>query len=356
MAAVPETHAAPAGARAPERAPAARPTTGVSPKGPGTRPVISVIAPVYNEAELLAAFCAEMRRVLEEIGEPWEVILVNDGSRDRSLEIMREQHALDPRIKTVSFSRNFGGQMAITAGLDHARGDAVVVIDADLQDPPEVVKDLMARWREGYQVIYAQRVSRAGETFFKRVTASVYYRLIRTIANVDIPLDTGEFRLLDRKAADALRSVREQHRYLRGLSSWIGFRTIAVPYQRAARTAGETKYTLSKMVRLAVDGITNFSYLPLQLATYLGFMVAGLSLVGVLVAILLRLVMGHELTGQATTLVSVLFLGGVQLIFLGILGEYLGRIYDEVKRRPLYIVDEALGFDEAERAGKPARE
>ncbi len=312
--------------------------------GSDTRPVISVVAPVYNEAELLAAFCAEMRRVLEEIGEPWEIILVNDGSRDGSLAIMREQHALDPRIKTVSFSRNFGGQMAITAGLDRASGDAVVVIDADLQDPPEVVKALLARWREGYQVIYAQRASRAGETWFKRFTASIYYRLIRNIASVDIPLDTGEFRLLDRKAADALRSVREQHRYLRGLSSWIGFRTIAVPYQRAARTAGETKYTLSKMLRLAVDGITNFSYLPLRLATYFGFAVAGLSLVGVLVAILFRLVMGHELTGQATTLVSVLFLGGIQLICLGILGEYLGRIYDEVKRRPLYIVDEALGF------------
>jgi polyisoprenyl-phosphate glycosyltransferase len=311
-----------------------------------SRVVISVVAPVFNEAELLGAFCAEMRRVLEELGEPWEIILVNDGSRDRSLEIMREQHRLDPRIKSVSFSKNFGGQAAITAGLDHAAGDAVVVIDADLQDPPDVVKDLVARWREGYQVVYAQRASRAGETFFKRLTASIYYRLIRGIANVDIPLDTGEFRLLDRKAADALRSIREQHRYLRGLSAWIGFKTIAVPYERAARTAGETKYTLSKMMRLAVDGITNFSYLPLQMATYFGFVVAGLSLVGILAAVLVRVFLGHELTGQATTLVSVLFLGGVQLIFLGVLGEYLGRIYDEVKRRPLYIVDEALGFPE----------
>ncbi len=194
-------------------------------------------------------------------------------------------------------------------------------------------------------MVYAQRSSRVGETFFKKLTAAAYYRIIRGIANVDIPLDTGEFRLLDRKAADALRAVREQHRYLRGLAAWIGFRTLAVPYERAARTAGETKYTLPKMLRLAVDGITNFSYLPLQLATYAGFLVAGISLVGIVATIFVRLFMGHELIGQATTLVSVLFLGGIQLIFLGVIGEYLGRIYDEVKRRPLYIVSEALGFD-----------
>ncbi|HEV2122687.1 MAG TPA: glycosyltransferase family 2 protein [Chloroflexota bacterium] len=308
------------------------------------RPVISVVAPVFNEEEILPAFCARMSAVLEGLGDPWEIILVNDGSRDRSLAVMRREHARDSRIKVVSFSRNFGGQLAITAGLDYARGDAVVVIDADLQDPPEVVVELVKRWREGYEVVYAQREHREGETFFKKITAAIYYRVIRSIANVDIPLDTGEFRLLDRKAADALRSVREQHRYIRGLAAWIGFRTIAVPYQRAARVAGETKYPLRKMIRLAVDGITNFSYLPLQLATYAGFFVAGVSLLGILIAIVVRLIMGHELTGQATTLVSVLFLGGIQLIFLGIIGEYLGRIYDEVKNRPLYIVDEALGL------------
>lgn len=317
-------------------------------------PTLSVVAPVFNEAELLPAFCREMSRVLEEIGEPWEIILVNDGSRDSSLEIMRAEHARDPRIKALSFSKNFGGQLAITAGLDHARGGAVVIIDADLQDPPEVVKQLVARWREGYQVVYAQRASRAGETFFKRLTAAGYYRIIRGIANVDIPLDTGEFRLLDRKAADALRAIREQHRYLRGLASWIGFKTIAVPYERAARAAGETKYTLPMMLRLAVDGITNFSYLPLQLATYAGFLVAGISLVGIVATIFVRLFMGHELIGQATTLVSVLFLGGIQLIFLGIIGEYLGRIYDEVKRRPLYIVDEALGLEAPSLPAAPA--
>jgi polyisoprenyl-phosphate glycosyltransferase len=307
--------------------------------------VLSVVAPVFNEAELLPAFCDEMKRVLEEIGEPWELILVDDGSRDGSLEIMRAQHAKDPRVKTISFSRNFGGQLAITAGLDHATGDAVVIIDADLQDPPDVVKQLYARWKEGYQVVYAQRSSRAGETWFKKLTAATYYRVIRGIANVDIPLDTGEFRLLDRRAADALRAVREQHRYLRGLAAWIGFKTIAVPYERAARSAGETKYTMGKMVRLAIDGITNFSYLPLQLATYVGFFVAGVSLIGILATIVVRLFFGTELTGHATTLVAVLFLGGIQLICLGVIGEYLGRIYDEVKRRPLYLIGESLGFD-----------
>lgn len=319
-------------------------------------PVISVIAPVFNEQEMLPAFCQRMSQVLEEIGEPWEIILVNDGSRDGSVAIMHAAHQHDPRIKVLSFSRNFGGQLAITAGLDYARGDAVVVIDADLQDPPEVVKELLQRWREGYQVVYAQRANREGETWFKKLTASIYYRLIHSIANVDIPLDTGEFRLLDRKAADALRATREQHRYIRGLAAWIGFRTVAVPYQRAARQAGETKYPLRKMIRLAVDGITNFSYLPLQMATYAGFFVAGLSLLGILAAIFLRVFVGHELTGQATTLVSVLFLGGIQLIFLGILGEYLGRIYDEVKNRPLYILDEALGFEHLDpRSNAPLR-
>jgi dolichol-phosphate mannosyltransferase len=219
-----------------------------------------------------------------------------------------------------------------------------VVIDSDLQDPPEVIPELVARWREGYGVVYAVRAARAGETWFKKLTASVFYRLIRRIANVDIPVDTGDFRLLDRRAADALRSMREQHRYVRGLAAWVGFRTIGVTYERASRHAGETKYPLRKMVRFALDGITNFSYLPLQLATYAGFLVAGIALAGILAAVALRLFGGHALTGQATTLVSVLFLGGIQLIFLGIIGEYLGRIYDEVKRRPLYIVEETLGL------------
>ena len=318
--------------------------------GRGERPVISVVVPAWNEAEVLPEFYRRAAQVMESLGEPWEIIFVNDGSTDGTRQVLQELHARDARAKAISFSKNFSHMMAITAGLDHAAGDAVVVIDSDLQDPPELIPELVARWREGYQVVYAQRADREGESWFKKVTATFFYRMLRRITNVDIPVDTGEFRLLDRRAADALRAVREQHRYMRGLSAWIGFRSIGVPYQRAARFAGETKYPFRKMLRLALDGITNFSFLPLQLASYAGFFVAGLSLVGILAAIVLRLFVGRELTGQATTLVSVLFLGGIQLIFLGVIGEYLGRIYDEVKRRPLYIVDETLGLED--RAGR----
>jgi dolichol-phosphate mannosyltransferase len=316
----------------------------VPPDRPAGRPIVSVVAPAFNEAANLPLFCERTVAVLEQIGEPWEIVLVDDGSADSTRDVIRGLHAQDPRIKGISFSKNFSHQIAITAGLDYASGDAVVVIDSDLQDPPEVIPDLVARWREGYQVVYAQRETREGETWFKKTTAALFYRLIRNISNVDIPVDTGDFRLLDRRAADALRGLREHHRYVRGLAAWIGFRSTGVRYHRAARHSGETKYPLSKMLRFALDGVTNFSYLPLQLASYFGFFVAGLSLVGILAAIVLRLFVGRELTGQATTLVTVLFIGGIQLIVLGIIGEYLGRIYDEVKRRPLYIVQEAIGL------------
>jgi len=329
----------PAGAPGPASAFPASP-----PAGSGAAPVLSVVAPAWNEAPTLPLFYARVRAVLDGLGEPWELIVVDDGSTDGTGAVLRRLAAADGRVKAVRFSRNFGHQAAITAGMDAARGAAVVVLDSDLQDPPEVIPALVARWREGYQVVYAQRARREGETRFKTATAAAFYRLIRGIASVDIPVDTGDFRLLDRRAADALRGLREQHRYVRGLAAWIGFRAVGVPYQRHARHAGETKYPLRRMVRFAVDGITNFSYLPLQLATWAGFLVAGLSVLGILAAVGLRLFFGHALTGQATTLVSVLFLGGVQLICLGILGEYLGRIYDEVKGRPLYVVDEALGL------------
>jgi dolichol-phosphate mannosyltransferase len=325
--------------------PSREPRTDPRPALAADPPVLSVVAPAFNEAATLPLFVDEARQVLEELGEPWELILVDDGSTDDTREVLRRLHEADARVKSVSFSRNFGHQVAITAGLDLARGDAVVVMDSDLQDPPDVIPRLVARWREGYQVVYAQRAEREGETWFKLATARLFYRVIRRIASVDIPVDTGDFRLLDRRAADALRALREQHRYVRGLAAWIGFRTTGVPFKRRSRHAGATRYPLSKMIRFAVDGITNFSYLPLQLATYAGFLIAGLSLVGVLITVALRLFLGHALTGQATTLVSVLFLGGIQLIFLGIIGEYLGRIYDEVKGRPLYVVDQTLGLE-----------
>jgi len=309
------------------------------------RPTVSIIAPVYNEEAILHELHKRISETMESLGEPWELVLVNDGSWDRSFEIMQELHEQDSRVHIINFSRNFGHQIAITAGMDYAQGQAVVIIDADLQDPPSVILDMVEKWREGYEVVYAIRRERKGETRFKLWTAKMFYRLINKITGVNIPLDTGDFRLLDRKAVDALRQIREHHRFMRGLSVWIGFRQTGVTYVREERYAGETKYPLSKMLRFAMDGITSFSYLPLQLATYVGFTIAGLSVLGILLTIILRLSGSQAFYGQATTLVMVLFLGGIQLISLGIIGEYLGRIYDEVKNRPLYIVDEAVGFE-----------
>ncbi|NJO81688.1 MAG: glycosyltransferase family 2 protein [Blastochloris sp.] len=313
-------------------------------------PTYSVVAPVYNEEQLVEEFCRRTIAALEPLGEPFELVLVNDGCRDRSPEIMRAMHERDPRVKVINFSKNFGHQIAITAGTDYARGQAVVVIDSDLQDPPEVIPELIERWREGYEVVYAVRAERAGETWFKKLTAALFYRLIVKITNVNIPVDTGDFRLMDRKVVDAIGSLREHHRFMRGLSVWVGFRQTGVNYRRHARSAGETKYPLRKMLKFALDGITSFSYLPLQLATYMGFVVAALSLLFILVVIGLRLFSPQAedaaFYGQASTLASVLFIGAVQLISLGIIGEYVGRIYDEVKGRPLYIVAEALGYEE----------
>jgi polyisoprenyl-phosphate glycosyltransferase len=313
---------------------------------PLDQPIYSVVAPVYNEEALVAEFCRRAIAALEPLGEPFEVVLVNDGSRDRSLEIIRRLHEQDPRIKVINFSRNFGHQIAITAGMDYAQGQAVTVIDSDLQDPPEVIPQMIEEWKRGFQVVYGVRGEREGETAFKLATASLFYRLIRKITNVDIPLDAGDFRLMDRRVVEALSSMREQKRFMRGLSVWVGFKQTGVTYRRDARKAGETKYPLRKMIRFALDGITAFSYLPLQLASYVGFASAVISAIAIIIAIFLRLtaIVPDALKGQATTLVAVLFLGGVQLIFLGIIGEYLGRIYDEVKRRPLYIVAEELGF------------
>jgi len=310
-----------------------------------THPTISVVAPAFNEEQILPEFYRRMRAALEGTGESWEIILINDGSRDRSPEIMRELHAADPRVKVLDFSRNFGHQIAITAGIDFAGGDAVIVIDADLQDPPEVIPDLLAKWREGFEVVYAVRAERQGETWFKEVTAKGFYRIIHQVTEINIPMDVGDFRLMDRKAVDALKQMRERHRFMRGMSVWVGFRQTGVNYVRAERYAGETKYPFNKMLRFALDGITSFSYFPLQLATYFGFAVAGVAVLGIIATIILRLTGSQAFYGQASTLVSVLFLGGVQLISLGIIGEYLGRIYDEVKGRPLYVVDEALGFE-----------
>jgi dolichol-phosphate mannosyltransferase len=309
------------------------------------RPVFSVVIPVWNEEAVLPELYRRLVEVMASSGDSWEAIFVNDGSRDRTLELLVRLHEQDPRINVLNFSRNFGHQNAITAGFDYAEGDAVIVMDADLQDPPEVMLQLIQKWRDGYDVAYAVRTKRAGETKFKLWTANAFYRLIRGIADIDIPMDAGDFRLMDRRVVLAMRRLREKNRFMRGLSAWVGYKQVAVEYERAARFAGETKYPLRKMMRLAANAITSFSHVPLQLATYAGFILAGISALGILITIVMRL-WGHEaLSGQATTLVSVLFLGGIQLIFLGIIGEYLGRIYDEVKDRPLYLVADVYGLE-----------
>jgi len=311
-------------------------------------PVYSVVAPVFNEEACLPHFYQRVTAVMEELGEPYELVLVNDGSRDGSYRVLRRLHDQDARVRVVDLSRNFGHQIALSAGLDHARGEAVIVIDSDLQDPPEVIPEMVARWKAGAEVVYAQRRMRSGETRFKLLTASVFYRLMTRLTAVSIPHDTGDFRLLDRRVVDALVAMREHHRFMRGLSAWVGFRQEAVQYDRHERFAGTTKYPFRKMLRFSIDAITSFSHVPLQLATSFGFMLAGISLVGIVIAGFLRIV-HHAIIGQASTLILVLFMGGIQLIFLGIIGEYLGRIYDEVRSRPLYIAREVLGDEEEPR-------
>jgi dolichol-phosphate mannosyltransferase len=312
-------------------------------------PTYSVVAPVYNEQELIAEFCRRTAAALEPLGESFEIILVNDGSRDRSPDVLRELHEADPRVKVVNFSRNFGQQIAIAAGLDHARGEAVMVIDSDLQDPPEVLPRMIEAWRRGAEVVYGVRSERAGESRFKLATAWLFYRFIRKISRLDIPLDAGDFRLLDRRVVDILGRMREQQRFLRGLSVWVGFRRAAVEYKRHARAAGVTKYPLRAMIRTALDGVMAFSHLPLQLATYAGLALTGLSGLGLIAALILRLTgtAPDALSGAGVTSAVVVLACGVQLLFLGVLGEYLGRIHDEVKQRPLYIVASSYGFADA---------
>ncbi|MBN1993110.1 MAG: glycosyltransferase family 2 protein [Anaerolineae bacterium] len=308
----------------------------------------SVVVPCYNEEQSLPELYRRLKEVMDQTGETWELVLVNDGSADRTGELMRQLHAADNRVHYLDFARNFGHQIAVTAGMDYAQGEAVILIDADLQDPPELILEMVKKWQEGYQVVYAVRSARKGESWFKLVTAKLFYRLIYRITDVDIPLDTGDFRLMDRKVVEAMKQMKERHRFVRGMTSWVGFKQIGVHYVRQERFAGETKYPLRKMLTFALNAITGFSYLPLQLATYLGFTIAGLSAAGVIVVAIARLSGNQAFFGQATTLIMVLFLGGVQLISLGIIGEYLGRIYDEVKGRPMYVVNEAVGFDHLE--------
>jgi len=304
-------------------------------------PKYSVVAPVYNEIGCVQEFYQQASAAIKTLHESWELVLVDDGSTDGSTNAIREIAKKDAHVRPVIFARNFGHQIAVTAGLDYARGNAVIIIDADLQDPPAVMLDLIKKWKEGFEVVYAVRRKREGESWFKLFTASLFYRLIYRITDVKIPLDTGDFRLLDRKIVDIMGQMRERHRFLRGMAAWVGYRQVGVEYDRKERFAGKTKYPLGKMLKLALNAITSFSYFPLQMATYIGFLSAGISILAIPIVVALRLSNQAALLGQATTLIAVLFFGGVQLITLGILGEYVGRIYDESKGRPLYIVSEA---------------
>jgi polyisoprenyl-phosphate glycosyltransferase len=306
-----------------------------------TTPVYSVIAPIFNELSNIPELFRRVKEALDLTGEAWELILVDDGSTDGSSAKILELAEQDKRVRPVIFARNFGHQIAVTAGLDYAQGKAVTIIDSDLQDPPEVILDLIAKWKEGFEVVYAVRAEREGESWFKLFTASLFYRMIAAITDVKIPLDTGDFRLLDHKVVKVMQQMRERHRFLRGMSAWVGFKQVGVPYNRAARLSGQTKYPFRKMFKLAWNAITGFSYVPLQIATYLGFISAGLSILVIPVVVIMRLTGSQAFLGQASSLIAVLFLGGVQLISLGILGEYIGRLYDEAKGRPLYIVRES---------------
>ena len=307
---------------------------------------LSVVVPVFNERESVPELYRRLTGALAGAVSSFEIVLVDDGSNDGSWEMIRELAARDSRVKGLSFSRNFGHQMAFTAGLDHADGDAVVIMDADLQDPPELLPELVARWREGNDVVYAVRARRAGETAFKLFTAAAFYRLLRRITHVDIPVDTGDFRLMSRKAVEAFRRMPERHRFTRGMVAWLGFRQVGVSYERAARHAGETKYPLRKMLRLASDGITSFSYIPLQLASWVGLAVSASAFLALVAALAIRLG-GGRMPAWAIAAAALALLGGVQLLAVGLLGEYVGRVLDEAKGRPLYLVRETVGMEPA---------
>ncbi|MCB9459486.1 MAG: glycosyltransferase family 2 protein [Anaerolineaceae bacterium] len=321
-----------------------------------THPTLSIVAPVYNEEEILPEFYTRVSEVMTKLDITWELILVNDGSRDRSMEIMFSIAAEDDHVRVVNFARNFGHQVAVTAGIDHAEGDAVILIDADLQDPPEVIGDMLQKWREGYDVVYAVREQREGESWFKLTTAKLFYRMLYRITDVDIPVDTGDFRLMDAKVAQVLRDMREHNRFIRGMTSWVGFRQTGVKYVRHARKAGETKYPLRKMLRFALDAVTGFSYFPLQVMVYLAGFLGILAIVVAIVISILRLTQGPDFFGgQATTIILLLLLSSFQLFFLFIIGQYVARIYDETRDRPLYVVASRRGFPEQNGSAAPTR-
>lgn len=312
---------------------------------PSQHPVLSVVVPLYDEAGNVAPLLARLTAILDRLPErpSYEIVLVNDGSADATADLVRAEMRVRPHIVLVNLSRNFGHQLAATAGIELAAGDAVILMDGDLQDPPELVEAFVGKWREGYDVVYAVRRTRKGESAFKLITAGLFYRMIKRLTKVAIPVDTGDFRLMSRRVVEALRRSPERHRFLRGMVSWVGYKQIGVPYDRDERRSGTTKYPLPRMIRFAIDGITSFSDIPLRFASYFGFAVSGIAFVYALIVVIAKLFRVYPpgyTPGWASTIVAVVFLGGVQLISLGIIGEYLGRIYDEVKGRPLYLIDD----------------
>jgi polyisoprenyl-phosphate glycosyltransferase len=310
-----------------------------------THPKYSLVIPVFNEETILSELYRRLQAVMDRLDGAAEVVFVNDGSRDGTLEILRDLHLQDPRICYISFGRNFGHQIAVTAGLRFARGDAVVVMDADLQDPPELLPSLIARWQQGSEVVFAQHTHRLQEGWGKRLTAFAFYRVLNRLADMHLPADAGDFCLMDRRVVDILNGMPERHRYVRGLRSWVGFRQTALPFERAPRYAGEVKYTLRKSLSLAVNGLVSFSRIPLRIATFVGLGTAIIALVMASLVLYWRLFQPHSpVTGFAAITIAMFFLGAVQLISIGILGEYIGRIYEEVKGRPLYTLSEVCGF------------
>ena len=305
---------------------------------------ISLVFPVYNEEKILPLLYERICRLIDQGDYDFEVILINDGSRDMSLHLMKQFHKADPRFKVIDFSRNFGHQVAITAGIDFATGDAVILMDADLQDPPELIPQLLSKWNEGYQVVYGIRKTRK-EHILKRMAYALFYRILQHISDIPIPLDAGDFCLMDRVVIDTLKTMQERNRFVRGLRSWAGFSQVGLEYDRGKRYSGEVKYTLPKLMKLALDGIFSFSYFPLRLASYTGFIISIVSFLGILIYLYRKLVVGGEPKGFPTLVILILFMGGIQLIFLGVIGEYIGRIYDEVKKRPNYVIRETYGLN-----------
>ncbi|WP_024832111.1 glycosyltransferase family 2 protein [Ruminiclostridium josui] len=316
-----------------------------------TRKLLSVVVPVYNEQEVITETYRRLKASLSNLDMDIEYIFINDGSTDNTYLKLKEL-IVNTDVKLINFSRNFGHQIAISAGMDYAKGDAVVVIDADLQDPPEIISEMIEKWKEGYEVVYGKRLHREGETLFKKLTAKLFYRVIDNITDIKLPVDVGDFRLIDKKVCNSMKSLPERARYVRGLVSWVGFNQTSIEYKREKRFAGKTKYPLRKMIKLATDGIISFSYRPLKLATFLGMTVSALSFIYLIVILLQKFFTNSTVEGWASTMVVSLFFNGVMLVVIGIMGEYVGRIYEEVKSRPLYVIGELINFDEGNKTNE----